>query len=87
MADRLTAGITPTATIRHMSTMVGKQSKNPGPLASTDLTDTAGGLGAIGKRSADPGRQSPGSGKKTAPAGGGAEAVIFRGCRGGPGNA
>ena len=34
--------------------MVGKQSKNPGPLASTDLTDTAGGLGAIGKRSADP---------------------------------
>jgi len=46
-----------TATIRHTSakapitiTVLGKQSRNPGPLASTDLTDTAGGLGAIGKR-------------------------------------
>ena len=44
----ITAATTPPiATIRHMSTMVGKQSKNPGPLASTDLT--AGGLGGIGK--------------------------------------
>ena len=32
-----------TATIR--STMVGKQSKNLGPPASTDLTDTAAALG------------------------------------------
>lgn len=44
-AAPITAAITPAT-----STMVGKQSKNPGPLASTDLTDTAGGLGAIGKR-------------------------------------
>jgi hypothetical protein len=35
-------------------TVLGKQSRNPGPLASTDLTDAAGDLGAIGKRSADP---------------------------------
>src|SRR6476619_2504201 len=71
MADRLTAAITPTATIRHTSaiapipiTVLGKQSKNPGPLASTDLTDTAGGLGAIGKRSVDPaeGRRRGGCG-------------------------
>jgi len=40
----------PTATIRHTSTMVGKQSRNLGPPASTDLTDTAGGPGVIGKR-------------------------------------
>jgi hypothetical protein len=65
MADRLTAITPATATIRHTSaiapitiTVLGKQSRNPGPLASTDLTDTAGGLGVIGKRSADPGRRS-----------------------------
>jgi hypothetical protein len=38
------------ATIRHTSTMVGKQSKSLGPRASTDLMDTAAGPGAIGKR-------------------------------------
>src|SRR5258706_6935530 len=61
MADRLTAAITPTATIRHTwaiapitITVLGKQSRNPGPLASTAPTGTAGGLGAIGKRSTDP---------------------------------
>src|SRR5580704_4991034 len=58
MAPRTTAAITPaTATIRHTSamaritiTVLGKQSRNPGPPASTDPTDMAGGLGAIGKR-------------------------------------
>src|SRR5258706_1290530 len=61
MAPRTTAITPATATIRHTSaiapitiTVLGKQSRNPGPLASTDLTDTAGDLGAIGKRSADP---------------------------------
>jgi hypothetical protein len=56
---RITAAviIPATATIRHPSaiapitiTVLGKQSRNPGPPASTDLTDTAGGLRAIGKR-------------------------------------
>jgi hypothetical protein len=46
------ATIPPTATIR--STMVGKQSRNLGPPASTDLTDTAGGPGAIGERAPAP---------------------------------
>jgi hypothetical protein len=48
---RITAAtIPPTATLRHTSTTVGKRSRNLGPPASTDLTDTAGLPGAIGKR-------------------------------------
>jgi hypothetical protein len=44
-------GMTPaTATIRPTAVIIGKQSKNPGSLASTDLTDTARRVGAIDKR-------------------------------------
>ena len=58
MAARITAVIIPaTATLRHTSIMapttitaLGKQSRNPEPPAFTDLTDTVGGPGAIGKR-------------------------------------
>jgi hypothetical protein len=50
-AARITAAMTPaTATIRPTAVIIGKQSKNPGSLASTDLTDTARRLGAIDKR-------------------------------------
>ena len=49
-AAPITAAIAPaTATIRPTAAIIGKQSKNPEPLASTDLTDTARRLGAIDK--------------------------------------